>query len=213
LTARIVALAQQKGGAGKTTLLIQLATVWRRAGLTCALIDLDPQRSLARWGAARAAGGRDDLPVRESAGWRAGAEISRAAAAADIVLADCPGSADALLRGGLRAAHLALVPAQPSAPDLWATGATLDMTREEGTDALVVLNRVPPRGASATAEARRGLRGQGAAVAETEVAARVAFAHAFARGLGVVEAPRPGRAGAEAEALAAEVAARLGLRR
>lgn len=209
--ARVVVFAQQKGGAGKTTLLVQLATVWSRRGFTCALIDLDPQRSLSRWSAIRRASGRVDLTVRESAGWRAGTEIGRAAAGADAVLVDCPGSADALLRGALRAAHLAIVPAQPSALDVWATDATLALAREENAPALVALNRVPPRGAAT--EADRLLSAMGAVVARTEIGARVAFPRAFMQGLGVVETPRSKAAGLEVEALAAEVAERVGLTR
>ena len=44
----VVTVAQQKGGAGKTTLVANLAAAWaatRRVGV----LDIDPQRSLARW--------------------------------------------------------------------------------------------------------------------------------------------------------------------
>ena len=50
----VVTVAQQKGGAGKTTLVANLAAAWsatRRVGV----LDIDPQHSLARWHALRAA--------------------------------------------------------------------------------------------------------------------------------------------------------------
>lgn len=52
--ALVVTVAQQKGGAGKTTLVANLAAAWaatRRVGV----LDIDPQRSLARWHALREA--------------------------------------------------------------------------------------------------------------------------------------------------------------
>ena len=39
---RTIALISQKGGAGKTALAIALAVTAERAGLTSALVDLDP---------------------------------------------------------------------------------------------------------------------------------------------------------------------------
>ena len=53
--AAILTLAQRKGGAGKTTLAIHLAVGWRRAGRRVAMIDVDPQGSLAQWAELRRA--------------------------------------------------------------------------------------------------------------------------------------------------------------
>ena len=49
LTGLVIAIAQRKGGAGKTTVAAQLATVWARQGARVALLDIDPQASLAAW--------------------------------------------------------------------------------------------------------------------------------------------------------------------
>ena len=49
----VITIAQQKGGAGKTMLAANLAAFY--AGTSrVALLDIDPQRSLARWHALRA---------------------------------------------------------------------------------------------------------------------------------------------------------------
>ncbi|KKC24331.1 ParA family protein, partial [Sphingomonas sp. SRS2] len=54
---RILALASQKGGSGKTTLSGHLAVQAERAGAgPVALIDVDPQASLADWWNEREAG-------------------------------------------------------------------------------------------------------------------------------------------------------------
>lgn len=209
--ARIATFAQQKGGAGKTTLLTQVAAAFVGEGRRVALIDLDPQRSLAGWADARARanGGALDFAFFESSEWRAGSDIRRAGAEADVVLVDCPGNADVLLRSAMREADLVVIPAQPSAPDAWATRATLKMAAREGADARVVLNRVPPRGGPGDA-VESMLRADGAEIMAARIGARIAFATAFMEGRGVTESDRKGKAAAEIAALASEIAAALG---
>ena len=209
--ARVVVFAQQKGGAGKTTLLTQTAVALAGRGLRVALVDLDPQRSLAGWMdvRARALGGAPDFVFHESSEWRASTDIRRAAGEAAIVMVDCPGAADVLQRGVMREAHLVLIPAQPSAPDAWATGATLRMAAREGAPARVVMNRVPSRGGpGAAVEAM--LREDGAEIMAARIGARIGFTQAFMEGRGVTETERAGKAAGEIEALAAELLATLG---
>ncbi len=50
---RILAVAVQKGGTGKTTLAASLAVAAAQAGERVTALDLDPQGSLAGWGALR----------------------------------------------------------------------------------------------------------------------------------------------------------------
>ena len=209
--ARIATFAQQKGGAGKTTLLTQVAAAFIGQGRRVALIDLDPQRSLAGWADARARanGGALDFAFFESSEWRAGSDIRRAGAEAEVVLVDCPGNADVLLRSAMREADLVVIPAQPSAPDAWATRATLKMAAREGANAQVVMNRVPPRGGPGEA-VEAMLRDDGAEIMAARIGARIAFATAFMAGRGVTESERGGKAAAEIDALAAEIAAALG---
>src|SRR3954471_24075706 len=44
-----IAILSQKGGTGKTTLTLHLAVASERAGMSAAVIDLDPQASAAGW--------------------------------------------------------------------------------------------------------------------------------------------------------------------
>jgi chromosome partitioning protein len=204
--AQVVLFAQQKGGAGKTTLLSQLAVAFLKQGRKIGLVDLDPQRSLAAWADARAKahGGELDFGFWESSEWRAGADIRRAKSEAALVMVDCPGNADVLLRGAMREADLVVIPAQPSAPDAWATRATLKMAGREGALARVVLNRLPPRGGP-LAEVETILRDAGAELMATRVGNRIAFANAFLEGRSVAELPAAGKAADEIAALAAEI--------
>jgi chromosome partitioning protein len=108
----------------------------------------------------------------------------------------------------MRAAHLALIPCQPSMADVWASAATLAMVRELKLPHAVVLNRVPPRGRAAEMAAAR-LGREGAPLLDAQLGQRSAFAEAFMSGRGVTELPRPGRAGEEVAALAAALRAAL----
>jgi chromosome partitioning protein len=206
MAGRVIAIAQQKGGAGKTTLAAQLAVAWAREGARVALLDIDPQGSLAAWVERRRArrGGPLGFDFAALPGWRATQWVEERMRGADLVLVDGPPHAETEARIAVRAAGLVLVPMQPSALDRWATEATLQMARAERRGALVVLNRVPPR--SGLAERIAGeLAEAGQAVAESRVGNRVALVHAMEAGEGVVESAGASLAAAEIRALAAEV--------
>jgi chromosome partitioning protein len=187
----VITVAQQKGGAGKTTLAANLAAALA-AGARVAVLDIDPQRSLARWHGLRQGGaaGRAPIHLSDAAGWRLPAEIERLRRAHDILIVDSPPQVDTDARIAIRAADLVLVPLQPSPPDLWAAEGTLKLAREERRLVRLVLNRAPAGGAlRAAVEAEIGRLGH--AVLPATLGNRVGFAGAFAKGLGVSEtAPR-----------------------
>ena len=209
--ARVICVAQQKGGAGKTTVVVQLATAFSEAGRRVAMVDTDPQASLAGWAALRerAASRVAELPLSAVGGWRLGVELERVRRAADLVLVDTPPHAEAEARTAVREADLVLVPSQPSPLDLWASRGTLELAAREGRAVRLLLNRVPARGRS-IAEAEAAMAEAGMAALESRLGNRQAFVRAIARGLGVVESEPRSRAAAESRALAAEIAALLG---
>ncbi len=202
---QIVTFAQQKGGAGKTTVLAHLAVAFARSGLSVALIDLDPQASLAHWGEARADPG---LTVARSKDYRAGADMKAAARSHDLVLVDCPGAASNLLDAALRESDLVIAPCQPAAMDVWASRSVLEAAARQRTPVRVLLNRVPPR-AGDVEEAREALAEAGAALLEARLGNRVAFAQAMRSGRTAPEIARRSPAAAETEALRAEIATLL----
>jgi chromosome partitioning protein len=100
-----------------------------------AVLDIDPQGSLAAWVDLR----RDRLGASATGfefaalpGWRAAAWIEDHARRADLVVIDSPPHAETEAQIAVRAAGLVLVAVQPSPLDLWATEATLRMARENG---------------------------------------------------------------------------------
>jgi chromosome partitioning protein len=208
MPAKIITIAQQKGGAGKTTLAAHLALAWAADGRRVAVVDIDPQASLSSWFARRKerrAAGAPELDVVAITGWRVTAEVERSARTHDVVLVDSPPHAATEARLAVRVANLVLVPVQPSPMDLWATRATLELARAERVPALLVLNRVPPR-AKLTEAILREFVALDAALAETQIGNRVAFAASLAEGKGIVEADPGSRAAQEIAALAAEIA-------
>lgn len=200
----IITVAQQKGGAGKTTLAANLAAALA-AQRRVAVLDIDPQRSLARWHALRAAvGGAAPLALSDAAGWRLSGELDRLRRGHDVLLIDSPPQIGTESRIAVRAADLVLVPLQPSPPDVWAAEGTLTLAAAERRPARLVFNRAPAAGrlrAEVAAEvARRGWPLLTAALGN-----RAAIAAAFARGLGITETAPKSVAAAELLALLAEI--------
>jgi chromosome partitioning protein len=207
MAGRVITIAQRKGGAGKTTLAAQLAVAWARQGAKVAVLDIDPQASLAAWvGLRRERLGDAAIGFEFAAvpGWRAEQWIADRAREADFVVVDGPAHIETEARIAVRAAGLVLIPVQPSPLDLWATEATLAMARDERRPVLAVLNRIAPR-STVTERIAAELSQAGAPVAAARIGNRVALVHAMTQGLGVLEIAAAGPAAAEITALAAEI--------
>jgi chromosome partitioning protein len=208
MAATVITIAQQKGGAGKTTLAAHLGVAWQLAGRSVALVDIDPQRSLATWfGLREAAVGHGDgtLSMSSVAGWRTQGQVDKLAADRDIVLIDSPPHAETEAKIAVRAARLVLVPVQPSPMDVWATKPTLDLAAGEGVPSLVVFNRVPAR-ANLTEAMRAQMQDEvGVAAAAATVGNRVGFAAALNLGRTLNETAPTSPGAREIEALAEEI--------
>jgi chromosome partitioning protein len=203
----VVAVAQRKGGAGKSTLAANLAAAAAGTGQRVALLDTDPQQSLARWGELRAKAGprANGIDIEAPAGWRVPATLDKLRRSHDLVLIDTPPHADTDARIAIRGADLVLVPLQPSLADLWAMEATLELAKAEKRPAALVLNRAPAQG-KLLAAILGEVKARGLTLLDPPLGNRTGFATAFALGLGVTEAAPRSVAADEVHALAAALA-------
>jgi chromosome partitioning protein len=205
----VIAVASRKGGAGKSTVAANVATALAARGLRVGLLDTDPQKTLARWQAERAKHGERAaaLAFDDPSGWRVPNAVERLAGMDALVMDTAP-HAETEARIAIRAADLVLIPLQPSAADVWAMQATLELAAAERREAALLLNRVPAQG-RAPEQVAAELAARKLPLLAARLGNRTGFAAAFAEGLGAVEGVR-GLAAEEAAALAELLAARIG---
>jgi chromosome partitioning protein len=141
---RILTIASQKGGAGKTTLSAHLAVEAERTGAgPVAVVDTDPQGSLAAWWNTRQA----DTPLF------AAVDMSQLAAhlkrldeqGMQLVVIDTPPALTSIIERTIQAAHLILIPARPSPHDLRAVVTIVEMVEQSNTPFCFVVNGATPR--------------------------------------------------------------------
>jgi chromosome partitioning protein len=190
----VIAVASQKGGSGKTTLAGHLAVQADRAGAgPVALVDTDPQGSLAEWWNSRTA--ETPLFARTGAD-RLAEDIARMdSLGIKLLVIDTPPAIAATISEVVRAADLVVVPARPSPHDLRAAGATVELVERLGKPLVFVVNGATPR-ARITTEAVMALSQHGT-LAPTVVHQRTSFAASMIDGRTVMEVPDEERAAGE----------------
>ncbi|HLJ92761.1 MAG TPA: ParA family protein [Gemmataceae bacterium] len=146
---KTIAVCSQKGGAGKTTAALHLAVAAERHRRRAAVFDLDPQGSASVWGELRKKTQGTDGPAVVAASYRRLTELLAAAreAGADLAILDtAPHTEEEAFAVMAQAADVLLIPCRPSFFDLQAIRLTLDLARQAGKPAVVMLNAVPVRG-------------------------------------------------------------------
>ena len=203
----VLVLASQKGGSGKTTLSGHLAVEADKAGIgPVALIDTDPQGSLAQWWNARAAATPhfaqvgvlelgDALEHLEKSGIK-------------LVVIDTPPAITGSISRVVAHADLVLVPTRPSPHDLRAVGATVDIAEKYAKPLVFVVNGATAR-ARITGEAAVALSQHGT-VAPVTLHHRVDFAASMTDGRTVGEAAPKSQSTREIHDLWVYVQDRLG---
>jgi chromosome partitioning protein len=182
---RVLVLASQKGGSGKTTLSGHLAVEAELAGMgPVALIDTDPQGSLAQWWNAREA--QTPLFAQTDVLELAGGLAHLEKAGVKLAIIDTPPAITGSISRVVAHADLVLVPTRPSPHDLRAVGATVDIAEKHNKPLIFVVNGATAR-AKITGEAAVALSQHGT-VAPVTLHHRVDFAASMTDGRTVGEA-------------------------
>lgn len=207
----IIAITGRKGGIGKSTVTANLAAEFVAMGLSVAVLDTDPQKSLKEW-AGLGDGILADLvqavDVQHHEHFME--EVEKARLRADRVLIDTPpGFADPALMAAL-VADLVLLPAGPSALDIMAVKDAMEIARqarkERGGDKPRI-RFIPSKVVARTklsAELPASLEAMGEPVLPG-IGQRTVVAEATLSGLTVREFARSSHATEEFEALARAV--------
>lgn len=207
MSMQVIAVLNQKGGAGKTTIATHLARALQLAGHKVLLIDSDPQGSARDWAAVDPEGQPlavvgIDRPTIER-------DLKSIAPHDFVVIDGAPQAAD-LAISAIKAAHLVVIPVQPSPYDIWAASDLVDLVKQriEVTDGALRAAFVVSRHIAGTklgGEITEALEGYGLPVLATKIGQRVAYPGTAAKGTTVLDADPASDAAAEIRALADEV--------
>ena len=183
---QVIVLASGKGGVGKSTLARALAGHWLSLGRNPAVIDADPQASIASLH-------DNDGPMKnlvivaDPQMETIAASIAELRTQHDVVVVDTAGFRNQTTIIAAVAADLVLVPLKPAAEDVREAVAMVDLIGE--------LNRTPERsgrpilvamvtpGTLIARQVRKELEKSGYPLFEAEIAQRVAFPECSMRGL------------------------------
>ena len=191
---RTIVVASQKGGVGKTTIAGHLGVMAEQSKEgPVALIDTDPQGSLASWWNERT----NEAPLFARVEIGKLTEHLQALSKGGIKLAiiDTPPSVTEMIQQVLRTADLVLIPTRPSPHDLRAVGSTVELVENAGKRMIFVINGAAPR-ARIAGEAAVALSQHGT-VAHVTLYQRTDFASSMIDGRTVQEIDPKGRSAEE----------------
>ncbi len=191
---KTIAFLTQKGGSGKTTLAVHVAVAAQEEGEQVVIADSDPQGSAAAWKEAREPVTPPVYPVAPSelAGFL---NVARQDSISLAIIDTAPHAAP---RAAIAAekADLVLLPCRPTALDLAAAAASVEIVSAAGKPAAFILNACPAR-APEVDETRGALASFGLPVAPVTIGERRAFSRAIATGRSVTEFEPGGKAAQE----------------
>jgi chromosome partitioning protein len=202
---RTIAFVSQKGGCGKSTLAACLAVAAKEAGECVFVLDMDPKKSVVRWGSRR---NDPNLPVEAVPAARLPAALTALSKRnVSLVIVDTPVLESPRSRAAINAADFCIVPARPATFDIWASEVTGRKLKLMGKEFIFLLNQYPParqRGQKSIA----ALETVGSLL-RPHIAARADFLEAARTGKGVTEVDPKGAAAQEMRDLWMDLSRRL----
>lgn len=223
MTARILAVVNQKGGSGKTTLSINLAAEFGRMELRTLLVDADEQGTALQYAQiSEDPDTRFSVPVigLAAAGDMLHRHIAEYIDDYDVIVVDTPPSMDKPQPlSAMLVADLVLIPVQPSPFDLWAlspvqrtiAAANAERGPDDPLKVKVVLMNDEPRQLVSRSTVM-AIEQMGLPLCDTAIQHRAAFKKAAAMGVSVWAMLDEGRvASREVRQVAREALVDMGL--
>jgi len=207
----VITLATSKGGAGKSTLARALAAHWLALGHKPALVDADPQRSLAN--RYNPDGPLAGLPVVAEPEERVADVIDELRARHAPVIVDTAGFRNRTTIAALVETDLALIPLKPAIEDVDAAIATYDLIQEINQTEeragrpirVAMILTMTMRGTVISRHVRAQLASANYPLLTAEMPNRVAYPEAGIEGLSPTTVDPDGAAARDIAALAQEI--------
>ncbi len=197
---QVVVVCGQKGGVGKTTVAQCLAVEALKEGRRVAVIDMDPQGSVARWGARRVEAGIA-VPVVVALGAKPIAAVVAQVAGrgAAFVVIDTPPLVTPALNAALQVATGAVLVTRPNPMDIEALEGTWDIVRRLSLKSAAVITQAPPSAqrARALVLAKARLDRVGIPTCPSALSYTLSYPYAQAEALAVQEREPSSKARAE----------------
>lgn len=206
---RTIAFINQKGGTGKSTLAACLGVAAREAGERVFLIDMDPQKSLLKWGHRR----RDkEVPVEAVSETKLESVLSALGRGrVSLVLIDTPATDSPAAEAAMAASDLCIIPARPTIFDIWSSESTRGKLKTLQREYVFALTQCSPMPDNARVkDGASALEAMGALL-QPFICARVDYQEAARQGLGVTEFSSDGKAAEEMRQLWLSVQRRCAL--
>jgi chromosome partitioning protein len=204
-----IAFVSQKGGCGKSTLAACLAVAAQEAGERVLVLDMDPKKSVVRWGSKR---NDPHLQVEAiSAARLPAALIYLSSRNVSLVIVDTPLLESPRSLAAIKAADLCIVPARPATFDIWASEVTGRKLKLMHKEFVFLLNQCPP--AREASHVRKGIAALDAvgSLLRPHIVARANFLEATRTGKSVTEVNPKGAAAQEMRDLWMDLSRRLRL--
>jgi chromosome partitioning protein len=204
---RVITLANPKGGVGKTTICSALAVRAAEESRRVAMLDLDPQESLASWWTRRGKTKNPKLFEVDAAvesielliceGW-------------DWLLVDTGPARIDLIESGVAVSDLVLIPTRPSAFDIEQASLSVELCESHRKPHAFVFNHAPA-GTKITKSSIKFLRQNGSTVLDAAITFRPAYMAAATVGKSAPEVEKGDVARKEIDAVWVAVLDLLGI--